>query len=87
MNAPTMPGVEAGVWGMQVNVAFTGLGGTRYHADLFRQGDWVARIAMAQASPNHAAAERILSERCRDWIARHEERERTGDTSFQILRD
>ncbi len=81
-----MQGVDTTTWEIQVHPAFTGLGGTRYHADLFRQGEWVARIAMSEAAPSLSEAEKILSERCRDWIARHEERERRGDTSFQILR-
>jgi hypothetical protein len=78
--------VRAIDWSIRVQVAFVGWEGTRYHADLMRDGVWVARIAMKRTAPDRAAAEVLLAERCRDWIARNEERERTGDTVFQILR-
>ncbi|RYF46292.1 MAG: hypothetical protein EOO27_39700 [Comamonadaceae bacterium] len=78
--------VRAIDWSIRVQVAFAGWEGTRYHADLMRDGVWVARIAMKRAAPSRTAAEALLTERCRDWIARNEKRERTGDTAFQILR-
>lgn len=78
--------VRAIDWTIRVEVAFTGLEGAHYHADLMRDGVWVARIALKRAAPHRTAAEALLAERCRDWIARNEKRERTGDTSFQILK-
>lgn len=73
-------------WAIRVSVAFVGPDGTRYHADLSRDGIWVARIAMKRPASSRADAESMLAERCRAWIARNEQRERTGDTSFQILK-
>ncbi|RZI88939.1 MAG: hypothetical protein EOP78_17610 [Variovorax sp.] len=78
--------VRAIDWSIRVETAFTGPEGTHYHADLMRDGVWVARIALKRTAPSRAAAEALLAERCRDWIARNEQRERTGDTAFQILR-
>lgn len=78
--------VRAIDWSIRVEVAYAGPEGTHYHADLMRDGVWVARIALKRPAPDRTAAEALLAERCRNWIARNEQRERTGDTAFQILK-
>jgi hypothetical protein len=85
LDAATTASTEVVEWTIKVDVAFESLAGTHYHADLFRQSEWLCRIAMSGAARDRAEAERVLSERCRDWIASYEKRDRTGDTSFQLL--
>jgi hypothetical protein len=72
-------------WTIHVDVAFTSMAGTHYHADVYRQGEWLCRIAMSGAASNKPEAERALAEKCRDWIASFEDRERSGDTAFQVI--
>ncbi|MBU1360161.1 MAG: hypothetical protein KKC79_00485 [Gammaproteobacteria bacterium] len=70
---------------MALTASFARLGSTQYHADLFHFDDWMCRLSLTDRGHDRGAAERQLVERCRDWIARHEQRPRRGDTDFQVL--
>jgi hypothetical protein len=79
------PLAGARTWSVKITASFLRLGRTHFHADLFCFDDWMCRISLTQAVASRGAAEAILVERCRNWIARHEERPRRGDTDFQVL--
>ena len=80
------PVADAPHWSITVTAAFVKLGATHYHADLFRWDEWICRISLTRKVATREEAERVLTERCRNWIARHESRPRRGDTDFQVLR-
>jgi hypothetical protein len=72
-------------WTMNVSADFLRLGATRYHAELLLWDEPICRISLKQPVSSRAEAVRLLTERCRTWIARHEDRPRRGDTDFQVL--
>jgi hypothetical protein len=87
--APCSPSPFAGLpqWSIQVSADFVGLGATHYHADLYLWDEQICRISLKHRVGGREAAVRLLTERCRMWIARHENRPRRGDTDFQVLPD
>lgn len=80
-----LPVANAPQWSIRVSADFIRLGATHYHAELFLWDEPICRISLRHRVANRAEAVRILTERCRMWIARHENRPRRGDTDFQVL--
>jgi hypothetical protein len=61
-------------WSMQV-VEDDGMNESRsYHADVFRKGTFVCRIALAGKFTELAAAEAALAERVHEWLRDYEGR-------------
>ncbi|VWX58229.1 conserved hypothetical protein [Burkholderiales bacterium 8X] len=79
------PAIDVVEWTIEVGVASQSAEGTHYHADVYRQDEWLSRIAMSGAAASRAEAESLLADKCRDWIAAYENRERSGDTAFAVL--
>lgn len=67
-------------WRMEV-AADAGLNGSgSYHADVFRLGTFVCRIALARQFTDHAAAEAALAVRVQEWLNDYEARLGAKDT-------
>jgi hypothetical protein len=72
-------------WTMRVEVDPAMDGGLHYHADMYRAGVWVCRVAIAGTFADRAAAEQALTQRMKQWLVDYESRPRTsGDAEFPI---
>ena len=79
------PVVDAPHWSISVTADFVGLGDTHYHADLFLWDERVCRISLKRRVMTRAEAVRVLTQRCRFWIARQEGRPPAAGADFDAL--
>lgn len=56
-----------------------------FHADIFRRGEFVCRIALAGHFAELDEASAAVGARFHSWLLDYEFRPHTGDSEFQIL--
>lgn len=72
-------------WTMRVEVDPDIHDGRHYHADLYREGEWICQVSMDGAFAKRADAEQALSGRMRQWLVGYDVLPDTCTSGFQVL--